>query len=451
LSTPEATDAGDSEAPPDSERVRWERWILVGMYVGYAAMMICRNTLQTSSAAMIEDPTLGLDKAAYGRLMSWHSAGAIFGKLVTGIGADALGGRRMFLLSVALTGLTTMGFAMARSYHAFAALNFFGQAAKAGGWPAMAKLVPAWYSPKRYGQIWSIISTSSRVGTVTAGLLLGYLLTFCRWQTVFLVSGAIGLVAAGLCAARLANSPEDVGLAPPEPDEEAEDQPAGPHRLDGTTLPQACWVFAASARFWLICVAMALLTVMMDFINFIPVYLSETLEISAGGAGMAGSVFPASMFVALLASSAFYDRFRKPQLVKVLGGMLGISCLCVVGLWALPHLGLPEAARLPAALVLLFVFGFTLSPSYYIPMSLFAVAFGGPHGGFLVALLDVFGYLGAMTFNYFGGAIAQKHGWPVFLGVLLTVTVIATVSMTWFLHLDAVAARKQEAREAAGS
>ena len=59
--------------------------------------MVCRNTLIASSAAMIEDPTLSLPES-FGYLMSWHSAGAIAGKLITGPAADLLGGRKMFLL-----------------------------------------------------------------------------------------------------------------------------------------------------------------------------------------------------------------------------------------------------------------------------------------------------------------------------------------------------------------
>ena len=75
MATPDAlsTDA--------SHRTRWNFIILATMYAGYVAFMLCRNTLIAASPAMIEDPALGLDKETYGQLMSWHSAGAIFGKM----------------------------------------------------------------------------------------------------------------------------------------------------------------------------------------------------------------------------------------------------------------------------------------------------------------------------------------------------------------------------------
>ena len=74
------------------------------MYIGYAAFMLCRNTLISCSVEIIQDPALGMNKESFGHLMSWHSAGAILGKLITGPGADLLGGRRMFLLAPLIDG-----------------------------------------------------------------------------------------------------------------------------------------------------------------------------------------------------------------------------------------------------------------------------------------------------------------------------------------------------------
>ena len=96
----------------------------------------------------------------------------------------------------------------------------------------------------------------------------------------------------------------------------------------------------------------------------------------------------------------------------------------------------PPQTNLPVAMVTLFVFGFTISPAYYLPMSIFSIAFGGKHSGFLIALIDVFGYVGSLVFTFFGGSIARDFGWPVFLMVLLTITVLALVTVTAFLYMD---------------
>jgi len=262
---------------------------------------------------------------------------------------------------------------------------------------------------------------------------------------VFIVAACVATAIVFVGYVWLKDRPEDVGLSPLV----NEDVPTAkePHFLDGTTLLQACLVFAHSARVWLICFGLALLTALMDFFNFIPLYLNETAGIEPGQAAMAGSAFPTGMFVALIASAVFYDRLSKRQLVWAVGGLLGLSCLSVLFLWSLPSLSLAASLRLPAAMISIFVFGFSISPAYYIPMSVFSIAFGGRHSGFLIALIDVFGYTGAFVFNFFGGSIAQHHGWPIFLSLLLTVAVLALVTLTGFLHLEHKSEKKQRARQ----
>jgi sugar phosphate permease len=419
-------------------RAKWQITILLTMYVGYAAFMLCRNTLGAASPAMMEDPTLAMDKASFGRLMSWHSAGAIAGKLVTGIGADLLGGRRMFMIALALTAVANVGFALSSSLVTMGIFNFCGQFFKAGGWPAMTKLVAQWYPQQRYGQVWSIISTSSRVGTIAAGILLGFLLGVMPWRLVFVVSAVMTLFAVIGAFFLLRDRPESVGLLPLGPNEtDASDTVTQVHHpFDELSIQQVCYRFVISGRFWLICLSICFLTILMDFINFVPIYLSEVLEIAANRASMAGSAFPTGMFLALIATSFLYDRVTKKNLIYVLGGLLTISCLCVVALWNFGNLPVSPSLRTPLAIGLIFVFGFAISPAYYIPMSIFAVKFGGKHAGFLVALIDVCGYSGAWVFNYFGGSIAEDYGWPVFLVGLLSITIAATLSMVSFLTID---------------
>jgi OPA family sugar phosphate sensor protein UhpC-like MFS transporter len=113
-----------------------------------------------------------------------------------------------------------------------------------------------------------------------------------------------------------------------------------------------------------------------------------------------------------------------------------LSVVSVVVLWNLPRLPIATSLRLYTAMVVIFILGFAISPAYYVPMSVFAIAFGGKHSGFLVSAIDIFGYSGALLFNYFGGSIAQNYGWPVFLSGLLTVATLACLCMTGFLTLD---------------
>ena len=428
-----------------NKRLRWQLIILVCMYLGYMSLMVCRNTAIVASPAMIADVELDMDKASYGRLMSYHSAGGVVGKIFTGVAVDRFGGRAIFLLVIGLTAATTAGFGLFSRFGVLAGLNLAGQAAKAGGWPAMAALIRSWYPPGKHGRVWGVISTSSRVGVMTATLFLGYLLSRgLHWRQIFMVSAGVGLAMMTVGYFLLKSSPESVGLEPTVRAAGQESDAGTPHPLDGLTFREALGVFVRSGRVWLISISMWFTTILMDFLNFVPLYLSESLDLEPGQAGMAGTVFPAGCFVAVLAAGVLYDKLSKRRRVWAVGGLLFSGALSLSGLWALPGASFDPNTTYYVSLTLIFCFGLAIAPAYYLPMSIFSISYGGPFCGFLICLFDIFGYGGAFFFNYNAGSFVQSYGWNPFLGLLIGVTVIATVTLMRFLYLDFLAEQSGE-------
>ncbi len=424
-----------------SRRTRWELIILGCMYLGYVAFMVCRNTAIVASPEMIADPALGMDEESYGRLMAFHSAGGVTGKVLTGVMVDRWGGRAIFLLMLALTALTTAGFALVTKFPALAAFNLTGQAAKSGGWPAMTAIIRDWYSPEKHGRVWGIISTSSRVGVMTATLGLGHLLTVgVPWRSLFWISTAFAGAALLLGWFFLRSGPKDVGLTPPVASD-LKPEEAADHPLTGVPFDEALGKFARTRRVWLICAAMVFTTMMMDFLNFIPLYLTQSLDLSSGAAGKAGTAFPAGMFIAVLSAGFLYDKLTTGQRTFAIGGLLGTGLLSVYVLYSMPAWGLDPESAYWASLLAIFWFGVAVAPAYYLPMSIFSISFGGPFCGFLVCFFDIFGYLGAFVFNFTGGTVIKLYGWPGFLTGLSTVTLAATAVMIAFLHLEHRAAQ----------
>ena len=74
-------------------------------------------------------------------------------------------------------------------------------------------------------------------------------------------------------------------------------------------------------------------------------------------------------------------------------------------------------------------------------MSVFAIEFGGPHSGFLIALLDAIAFGVNALFQLFAGRIAEIS-WQLFLAVLMAVSVASLVMMFGFLWGEA--GRQQE-------
>ncbi len=117
---------------------------------------------------------------------------------------------------------------------------------------------------------------------------------------------------------------------------------------------------------------------------------------------------------------------------------------CILTFYLMPRFDMQENVLIGLSLALLFVFGLCVSPCYYIPMSVFSIEFGGPHSGFLIALLDALAFGATAAFYYFAGDVAQRS-WTLFLFLLLAVAVWSTLTMVFFLLGEA----KKQVPEAA--
>jgi len=209
------------------------------------------------------------------------------------------------------------------------------------------------------------------------------------------------------------------------------------HPLSKTETRAAIRVFISNPRFWLISLGVSSLAVLFEFQVFLPIYLSETFSLPPAQAGMASSAFPLGCLVAVFSGGFIYDKLSKRNIVYTMGATLIMAVLCLLSLRLLGVYDLGAGLELVLTIALIFLFGFAISPAYYIPMSVFSIGFGGKHCGLLVGLIDAFAYFGAMMFDFIGGAVANKEGgWEDFILILIVTSMLATIIMTAFLYLD---------------
>ena len=287
--------------------------------------------------------------------------------------------------------------------------------------------------------MWGVLSTSSRVGTLIATFVLGGLLGTLSWQNMLHVSATLGVVVAILFLFTVGKETK-TAIEPNTAEPESQES----HPLDGTTLPQAIGRFVVSPQFWLITLSLAALTIMWDFLLMVPLYLQQTMGLSKAAASKTASAFPLGSLVSVLCGGYVFDRLSRRSMAWVMGGLLAIATGCVFVFYQMPNLNLAEGQPASLSLVLLFVFGLCVSPCYYIPMSVFSIEFGGPHSGFLVALLDALAFAANAAFYYYAGEWAEKS-WGGFLIVLVGVCAVSAVATWLFLVGEA---RKQQTAEA---
>jgi len=416
------------------------------MFIGYMGFILCRTVLPIASPEMVNDPNLGLDEASYGDIAAWGMAGMISGKLLTGVIADWLGGRRVFLVALSITALLTITFSWGTSTTIFASVNFFLLFAMAASWPSMASIISVWYPSTKYGRVWGILSTSSRLGASISMIVLGTLLTVFSWQDLFRTAGVMGLCVVACIFFFLKANPKDVGLPALEDKVEPEDSDRQDvpipeqkplHFLDDKNPAEALWAFVRSGRFWLICSSLMCTTILMDFILYLPLYLTSFEGVSSALAGSGASAFPIGCLLALIGGGFLYDRVSRKGRIGLLGGLLGASCVCVAALWSLKGLPtIPASLTFPLATVILFFYGFTLAPAYYLPASVFSNEFGGKHCALLVGLVDVAAYTASMLFLIAGGRMVMNWGWQSMILSFLVIAGLATLITSWFAFED---------------
>ena len=415
------------------DRLRWELTTVACMYGGYAGLVLCRTTVSIASPEMINDAALGLDESGFGALLGWGAAGALAGKLLNGALADVLGGRRLFLLAMSLMGAATVMFGASSAHVLFMLMNFLAQLTKAAGWPAMAKIIGAWFDAARHGRVWGVISTSSRAGSVVSSFFLGGLLVYLPWRQLCYAAGVVSALIVGLNFILLKDSPAQVGLAPSDP----EPMQGGEPRLEllswEKTLGAALIHFAKNRRVQLICLAMMAMTIQMEFLNFLPLYFQQNFAIESGSAGMASAAFPAGSFISVLAGGLLYDKLTTGSRIRLLGGLLAVGLASIALIRFMSELRLSSSTGLGVSVGATFIFGLAVSPAYYIPMSVFSIQFGRARSGVLIGLIDAFGYGATMIFAPLAGAVIRDQGWPAFLTIVVVISAIALSFATAFL------------------
>ncbi|PCH97979.1 MAG: MFS transporter [Gammaproteobacteria bacterium] len=427
--------------------------IIIAMYLGYAAMMICRQMVTILSPALLADETLELTKTNLGDFAAYGTLGALVGKLIWGPLADKIGGRFTFLIGIFLTALFIIAFGLSANVMAFTGFSFLLYCTKSAGWPGMTKLIGEWYHPLNYGRVWSILATSSRFSVVLATLFFGWLLSFMHWRMVAFIAAAFALVIFIGCYFYLKEKPEDPDFF--KEDEANADNPELAmaskqalnnkynHPLRDTGTIEGLAAFAKSPRVWLVVIMLMVLTCMMAFLDFVAIYLMESYQLTPSKAAMASTIFPVGSLTGLLVSIAFYDRFSKKGIRIVLTIALILSLLSVLTLQYLPLLYLSAELNFLVALSAIFLFAFSISPAYYLPMSIFSIEYGGRHSATLVCLIDAFGFAASATFAFIGGRLADSAGgWSSFMNMLILISALGIISVWAFMHSEYIAAKQ---------
>jgi len=415
---------------------RLQASVVMSMYVGYAYFMVLRSAPGAVVTAIRTDT--GVTVEEWSRVLAVSTAGAVIGKFIGGILADTIGGGKTFTIGLLGCSLGIMAFGLSSTLAFFYTTFFMALMAKSFGWPAMTCVVGASFDSGEYGRVWGFLSTSSRFGALLATFGFGALIAVVSWQEVLLVAGGVGIGVAVLfgivyafARTRLAasRSSRQADITQSAVLIEAEDPS---HPLFGTSLPQAVRRFALSPQFWLITISLTGMTIMWDFLQILSLFIQDTLRLSDSKAQMVAAAFPWGSLISVFASGFLFDSVSPRRMAWIMGGLLLLATGCVGTFYVMQFRSPPEGTAVGISVAILFLYGVAIAPCYYIPMSVFSIRFGGPHAGFLVALLDAIAFGFNAVFQWFGGKVADAS-WSNFLILLGTIAFIAAATMFAFM------------------
>jgi len=402
------------------------------IYCAYAVSMFMKYSIIVVSPSLISDPSVAISKTQFGEILASGSIGGIIGKILFGLAADRIGGKYSFLVGLAVLSIGVMIFGLSFNFLAFIIIFFSLAFAKAGGWPSIAKLIGNWYHCSQHGRAWGYIATSSRFGTIIATLGLGFSLNYLPWQYVLYLSATIGIIMVVIWYFCVREKPNEIQIGE-QPRRQASQQYID-HPLYNKTLKFALFNFIKSPRVCLIFFAMMGLTIMTDFLNFVPIFIKESLKISEANAVMTASAFPIGSIIAVLAGGYIFDALPKKTMTKIIGFTLSIAVLCIVVIYNISNFSFSQPVNIIVIYICLLFFGLSVAPAYYLPMSIFSIKYGGPFSGILISILDIGGYFASAVFGIITGRVADSMGWGQVLLLLMLMGIITLVITVWFLH-----------------
>jgi MFS transporter, ACS family, hexuronate transporter len=183
------TQPGSNEAPRTAPDLRWYFVLLVAAAI--AISYFDRQTLPVAIAAIqrnipISNPQFSYLQTAF--LIAYAALYAIGGRML-----DKLGTRRGFLLIMLWWSIACALHGFATTFTWLLCARFLLGMGEGGAFPAATRVVSEWLPPHERATAMGIINAGTSVGSLLAPPLIGLIVIYSGWRSVFFTAGAIGI------------------------------------------------------------------------------------------------------------------------------------------------------------------------------------------------------------------------------------------------------------------
>jgi MFS family permease len=236
-------------------------WKITLRLMPYLALLWClawidRVNIGFAKLTMLDD--LKFSEAIYGLGAGMFFLGYFFFEVPSNLLLQKIGARKTLMRITIGWGAVCIAMAFVSTPLQFYVLRFLLGAFEAGFQPGVLIFLTAWYPAHRRAQAIGLFTSATAVSGIVGGPAAGYIMTglggasgMAGWQWVFMLEGAITILAGACAWWVLKEKPQDAGwLSASEKSsvlaELAADESAHPHR------PHAFGALLANPSFWLL-------------------------------------------------------------------------------------------------------------------------------------------------------------------------------------------------------
>jgi MFS transporter, OPA family, glycerol-3-phosphate transporter len=334
---PEASRLPADRIDPEYRRLR--RQVFVGIFVGYAAYYLVRNTLALAVPDLLKHYG-HYTKASLGTAMTGLSIAYGVSKFLMGSVSDRSNPKYFLplglLISAAIIFATGTMPAVYTSLTALIVLMTINGWVQGMGWPPCGKTMVHWWSTKERGLTVSTWNTAHNVGgALVANIAALGVLLIGGWGAKFTVNAAIAAAVAVGVFFLLRDTPQSCGLPPVE--EYKNDYPpnySADHERNFSFKEIFFGHVLNNKYLWAIAVANAFVYfVRYGVVNWIPTYLQTAKGFSFNQSSFGWSLYEWAAVPGTIACGWISDRYFKGRRAPANILFMGLTLVAVLVYW----------------------------------------------------------------------------------------------------------------------
>ena len=391
------------------------------------AALFSRATLDACLPAMLADTALGCTPADSATMLSTGVAFYSVGKLFGGTACDMFGAKETFTATVLNSGVMLIIVSFSSNMRT---MGLWWGISRAGGacyWPAMIKLTSSWWDDSSFGEAWSLLTTSSRLGAIVGGLTASVVLRLSSWRTIMRIASVNLLVMGTVELLFLRTGPVTRTL--PQLDEPEEDDSdakapalAAPEQQQQQLQPKqkqkppvsfagALRKLLLNKRVFLTFASQGCTLPLLELNSLIPLFLVQSAHVAPSTASTIAIAYPVGAMISMILSGRAFTKLTDAGRATMfsLQGVLGFAALQVLSMPQLASNAAVTGAALAATML-------GMAPTIFLAPSTLLTRYSSSRvQGTMSGLVEVPGYVTSMIFLRVYPQILERGGWQLLM------------------------------------